>query len=115
MNILINCFRWLWPVAVLFLPSWLFGLLFPVAGAETVWNPVDIILSWGTAVPALFAYSPAFCCGALFTLALCLYWHWRWPSLLYAFLLFFASCMAGPSWVTIVRLWHYLHGQSAPL
>ncbi len=99
--------RWVWPLLLIFLPVWLCNFLLP-DGADAVWNPVTIAQSWTDAVPELFGYSPAFCCGALFTMGVCLYWFIRWPCLLYAVLLFFAYAMAGPSWKTLVRMWNYM-------
>lgn len=94
------------PLCMLFLPSFCAGLLTgqPAAG----WNPVATAMLWTVSVPEFFAYSPAYCCGALFSLALCLYWFERFPGFFYGMLLFFASLMAGPTWTVIVRGWHYL-------
>ncbi|MDO5537911.1 MAG: hypothetical protein Q4F72_10340 [Desulfovibrionaceae bacterium] len=101
-------FAVLWPVLMIFVPTWAANAILPPAQAAPVWNPLDIALQWLTSVPELFSYSPTFCCGALFTLGLCLYWQVRYPSAFFAALLFFASAMAGPSWTAVARLWHGL-------
>ncbi len=94
------------PLCMLFLPSFCANLL--AGPAAAVWNPVAVAMLWTVSVPEFFAYSPAYCGGALFSLALCLYWFERFPCFFYGMLLFFASLMAGPTWTVIVRGWHYL-------
>ncbi len=101
----------LWPVALVFVPVWL-GNLF-LSGDDLLWNPVAIALAWPHSLVQLFDYSASLCIGAVFTLALCLYWYVRWPSILYAVLLFFAATMASPAWVVVARLWYALGAQPA--
>ena len=96
----------LWPLALVFVPVWL-GNLF-LSGENLLWNPIAIALAWPEGLAQLFAYSASLCTGAVFTLGLCLYWYVRWPSPLYAILLFFAATMASPAWVVVARLWHAL-------
>lgn len=99
----------LWPVLLVFLPTWLANLT-AGASAHVEWNPVAIALAWPSSLESLFDYSASFCIGAVVTLALCLWWYVRHPSVFYGALLFFAACMASPSWVVVVRLWHYFQG-----
>lgn len=99
----------LWPVLLVFLPTWL-GNLVSGASASVVWDPLAIAMSWPSSLSALFDYSASFCIGAVATLVLCLGWYVRHPSLFYGVLLFFAASMASPSWVVVVRLWHYFQG-----
>ena len=98
-----------WPLALVFVPVWL-GNLF-LSGENLLWNPIAIALAWPEGLAQLFAYSASLCTGAVFTLGLCLYWYVRWPSPLYAILLFFAATMASPAWVVVARLWHALGAQ----
>lgn len=100
----------LWPLALVFVPVWL-GNLF-LSGENLLWNPIAIALAWPEGLAQLFAYSASLCTGAVFTLGLCLYWYVRWPSPLYAILVFFAATMASPAWVVVARLWHALGAQS---
>ncbi len=106
-NSLLCVVRILVPILMIFLPMWCDSLLFR-SGEAAVWNPLAIGMLWFASVPEFFSYSPPYCCGALFSLGLCLYWFERYPSFFYGMLLFFAAAMAGPTWTVLVRLWHYL-------
>ena len=98
-----------WPLVLVFLPTWL-GNLAPGGGTHLEWNPLAIAMAWPASLSALWDYSASFCIGALVTLALCLWWYARRPSVFYGLLLFFAACMASPSWVVVARFWHYVQG-----
>ncbi len=98
----------LWPLVLVFLPVWVGNLFLLSMSSRTdlLWNPVSIALAWPGSLSELFAYSAAFGAGAVFTLALCLFWYVRWPSLFYAVLLFFAAAMASPAWKVIATMWY---------
>ena len=100
---------WLWPVLLIFLPSWIMNLVnMGDAGAHLVWNPLAIAALWGSSMQALLTYSLTFGCGALFSLGLCLCWFVRSPGLVHGVLLFCAAFMAGPTWKTLVTWWYAL-------
>lgn len=96
----------LWPVLLIFLPTWLCNLIRP-SGRPTVWNPLDIVLLWRQSVLGLYAYSVSYGIGVIVVVAICLWWWLRHGGFFYGMLLFFAAFMAGPTWGILLNLWHY--------
>jgi len=101
---------WVWPLLMIFLPTWLENVAAPMDPSQRIWDPSEILLAWAPGIQQLFAYSPGFCIGACLGLAVCLYWWFRYAGLFYGAMLFAVSCMVGPTWPVLIRFWHYYAG-----
>ena len=109
-----NAHLWLWPLLLLFLPSWMFVVLLcfddasffandPKALAfaqEQFWagiNPWNILSDWIVGIISRMKFAPLLTTGGLFILLLTLRQWFRVPSLASGFMLFLVFGLAGPS------------------